>query len=85
MKTKPVRTCIGCRNQYNKDEMIRIVRGKERVQLDFSGKLNGRGAYICNNIECLEKAIKSNRIQAALKTDIDDDVIKHLKREIKHD
>ena len=82
MKSKPIRTCVGCRNQFNKDEMIRVVKTAERVQLDFSGKLNGRGAYICRNIECLNKSIKSKRLENALKTEISDEVVAHLQKEI---
>ena len=60
LKKIPQRTCIGCNVQKNKSDLIRIVMNKEgNISIDKTGKANGRGAYICNNIECLEKAIKS--------------------------
>lgn len=82
MKSKPIRTCVGCRNQFNKDDMIRVVRTSEGVQLDFSGKLNGRGAYLCKNKSCLLKAIKSKRLESALKVEISPEVTAHLEKEI---
>lgn len=82
MKSKPIRTCVGCRNQFNKDDMIRVVRTFEGVQLDFSGKLNGRGAYLCKNKSCLLKAIKSKRLESALKVEISPEVTAHLEKEI---
>lgn len=82
MKKEIIRTCVGCRKEHSKIDMIRIVRGKDKVQLDFSGKLNGRGAYICNSKECLSKAVKTNSLQKALNCDIDDKVIEQLKKEI---
>ena len=60
MKNLPKRTCIGCNEIKLKKELIRIVKNKEgQISLDKTGKANGRGAYICDNIECLEKAIKA--------------------------
>ena len=65
MKKKkiPKRMCTGCMEVKPKKELIRIVRNKEgEVFVDPTGKKNGRGAYICRNIQCLEKAFKSNSI-----------------------
>jgi predicted RNA-binding protein YlxR (DUF448 family) len=59
-KKMPVRTCTGCRQAKNKKDLIRVVRDKEgNVSVDATGKLNGRGAYICPDKECLKKAIKN--------------------------
>ena len=67
LKKIPQRTCIGCNVQKNKSDLIRIVMNKEgNISIDKTGKANGRGAYICNNIECLEKAKKSKRIEKSL-------------------
>ena len=64
LKKIPQRTCIGCNVQKNKSDLIRIVMNKEgNISIDKTGKANGRGAYICNNIECLEKAIKSKKLE----------------------
>ena len=57
-KKVPMRTCIGCRQAKNKKELIRVVKNKEgQVFVDLTGRQNGRGAYICANKDCLEKAI----------------------------
>ena len=58
VKKIPTRTCTGCRQVKNKKDLIRVVRDKEgNVFVDVTGRQNGRGAYICPNEECLEKAV----------------------------
>ena len=70
-KKIPMRQCMGCRERLNKKEMIRVVRRTDgEVQLDFSGKLNGRGAYICPKQECLKKARKAGSLARALEVPI---------------
>ena len=72
LKTIPERTCIGCNEKKEKKQLIRIVKNSEgNINVDTTGKANGRGAYICKNIECLEKAIKSKKLERSLKTKID--------------
>lgn len=85
MKNKPIRTCIGCRQEHNKSDMLRIVKNNDDVKIDFSGKLNGRGAYLCKNVECLNKAIKNKKLDVALKMEVGEDIIKNLYREIEND
>ena len=71
MKTKkiPQRMCIVCRSGSEKKSLLRLVRTKEqKVVLDLSGKLAGRGAYVCRSIECAEKACRGNRLANALQT-----------------
>lgn len=83
MKKIPIRTCIGCNEAKPKKELIRIVKTTEgEVMLDNTGKKNGRGAYICSSIECLEKAIKTKRLSRAFEMPIDDDVYESLKNQI---
>ena len=83
MKKIPQRTCIGCNTQKNKNELIRIVINKEgQISIDRTGKANGRGAYICDNIECLEKIIKSKRLEKSFKTQISNEIYEELKSEI---
>ena len=73
MKKKPQRTCMGCNSKKDKNELIRIVKNnKNEITVDKTGKLEGRGAYICNSMECLEKAIKSRRIEKAIEAKISD-------------
>lgn len=83
MKKIPQRTCIGCNTQKNKNELIRIVINKEgKISIDKTGKANGRGAYICNNKECLEKMIKAKRLERAFETDISNDIYDELRADI---
>ncbi len=80
MKKKPQRTCMGCNSKKDKSELIRIVKNnKNEITVDKTGKLEGRGAYICNNMECLEKAIKSRRIEKAIEAKISDEIFEQLK------
>ena len=82
-KKIPQRQCMGCRERMEKKALIRVVRTPEgQVMLDFSGKLNGRGAYICPKAECLKKAQKSNSLSRSLETDIPEEVYQRLAREI---
>lgn len=65
----PQRTCIGCRRSTAKRELIRIVRTPEgSVEVDATGKLSGRGAYLCGRVECWQEALKRDRLSTALKT-----------------
>lgn len=83
VKRKPQRTCLGCRTSKDKNELIRIVRSPEgTVSCDLTGKANGRGAYICPDSACLVKAVKSRALSRALKTEIPEEVISRLTREI---
>lgn len=80
MKKLPKRTCIGCNESKEKRELLRIVKNKEgAIFIDTTGKANGRGAYLCNNKECLEKAIKSKRLERTFETTIDSKLYEELK------
>ncbi len=82
-KKIPQRQCMGCRERKAKRELIRVVRCTDgTVQLDFGGKLNGRGAYLCPNAECLKKAIKSNALSRSLEVPIPEEVYQRLTREM---
>ena len=82
-KKIPQRQCMGCRERRAKKELIRIVRGTDgTVSLDFSGKLNGRGAYICPNPECLKKAQKSKALERSLEVPIPEEVYDRLAAEM---
>ena len=76
----PQRTCMGCNLKRDKKDLIRIVKNKENeIIIDKTGKQEGRGAYICNNIECLNKVIKTNRIGKALKSNIDQKIYEDIR------
>lgn len=80
MKKVPERTCIGCNEAKPKKELLRIVKDKENViSVDLTGKKNGRGAYICNNIKCLEMAIKSKRLSKVFEQNINDKIYEDLR------
>ena len=80
MKKIPQRTCIGCNSKKSKKELIRIVKDKEgNIQIDRTGKLPGRGAYICDDISCLDKAIKSKRLEKTFETKIEDKIYEELR------
>lgn len=83
MKNLPKRTCIGCNETKLKKELIRIVKNKEgEIKIDKTGKANGRGAYICDNIECLEKAIKTKRLERNFETKISEEIYEELREMI---
>jgi predicted RNA-binding protein YlxR (DUF448 family) len=74
---------MGCRERKAKREMIRIVRGTDgNVSLDFGGKMNGRGAYICPNPDCLAKAIRSKALDRSLEVTIPETVYDRLRKEM---
>ena len=80
MKSIPQRTCIGCNEKKDKKEFIRIVKDNENnISIHRTGKANGRGAYICDDIECLEKAIKNKRIEKSFKMNIDESIYENLR------
>lgn len=82
-KKIPQRQCMGCRERKNKRDMIRVVRQTDgNVSLDFSGKLNGRGAYICPDAECLKKALKSKALDRSLEVTIPEEVYDRLQKEM---
>lgn len=81
MKKLPNRTCIGCNTQKLKKELIRVVKNKEgQISIDKTGKMPGRGAYICDNPECLKKAINSKRLEKCFETKIDEEIYKELQK-----
>ena len=82
-KKIPMRQCMGCRERFPKRDMIRVVRMTDgNVSLDFSGKLNGRGAYICPNPECLKKAQKTKSLERSLEVPIPEAVYERLAAEM---
>ncbi len=79
----PLRMCLGCGEMMPKFELMRVVKDPEgNVSLDSTGKKNGRGAYICRSTACLEKAIKTKKLERAFSMMIPDEVYTSLKREM---
>ncbi len=79
----PQRQCMGCRQRKDKRDLIRVVRTTDgTVCLDRSGKLNGRGAYVCPDPECLKKARKARSLERSLEAEIGQEVYDRLEREM---
>ena len=79
MRKIPQRTCIGCGKIAAKRDLIRIVRTPENdVIVDLTSKKSGRGAYICKDQSCLDKAIKANKLAKALETEISPEIVVSL-------
>ncbi len=79
-KKKPARTCMGCNETKEKSELFRIVKSKEGIiEIDLTGKKEGRGAYICKNEKCLDKVIKSKRLARVLKQEISQEIYENLR------
>ena len=86
-KKIPERQCLGCNGHFPKATLLRVLRspaGEEgyTVSLDFTGKKSGRGAYICKNPKCLNKARKSRRIETSLEISISEDVYLKMEEEL---
>ncbi|MBE6904462.1 MAG: YlxR family protein [Ruminococcaceae bacterium] len=83
LKKIPLRHCMGCNEEKPKNELIRVVRSPEgEISIDLSGKKSGRGAYICKDIQCLQKAIKSKRIDRSLSCTIDNEIYQRMEAEL---
>ena len=83
VKKMPLRMCTGCMEMKPKKELIRLVKTPVgEVTVDLTGKKSGRGAYICRNIECLEKAFKAKRLSRNLDIAIDEEIYNRLRNEI---
>ena len=71
---------MGCNTKKDKKELIRIVKKQDgKIQLYKTGKIAGRGAYICDNVQCLEKVIKSKRLEKIFQCKIEDEVYQNLR------
>ena len=71
-KKIPMRTCIACRAEKPKRELIRVVKFGEEIKLDLTGKANGRGAYVCNDKECIEKLKKGKLLNRTFSCQVSD-------------
>lgn len=75
MKKVCLRMCAVCRNMIQKDQLLRIVKNKENeIMVDSTGKLNGRGAYICKNEDCLKKLNKTKALNKIFKTNVNEEI-----------
>ena len=82
-KKVPQRTCMGCQAKKEKRELVRIVRSPEgEISVYMTGKKPGRGAYICPDLECLNKVVKSKRLERSLETAISQEIYESLKEQL---
>ena len=80
MKRQPQRTCMGCNTKKDKKDLIRIVKNKENeISIDKTKKQEGRGAYICDDINCLEKLIKNKRLEKIFEMKISKEIYENLR------
>lgn len=79
----PMRKCTGCNEMKPKKELVRIVKSPEgEISVDLTGKKNGRGAYICHDIKCLNIAQKAKRLERAFECSIPEEVYERLTKEL---
>ena len=83
-KKIPLRKCTGCGEMKPKKELVRVVKTPEdEILIDLTGRKNGRGAYICRDVECLKKARKAKRIEKSFRCSIPDEVYDKMEEELK--
>lgn len=81
-----MRMCLGCNEMKPKKELMRVVKSPEgEISLDFTGKKNGRGAYVCRSEECFNKARKARRFEKSFSCRIDDDVYEVMTVELRNE
>ena len=88
-KKIPMRKCMGCSQMFSKKELVRVVKTKTgegeedyTVSLDLTVKKNGRGAYVCKNVDCLKKARKAKRFERALQCEKPAEVYDSMEKEM---
>ena len=96
MKKVPLRKCTGCGEMKEKRELIRVVKAPEKkdengnvisggeISLDLTGRKPGRGAYVCKNADCFEKARKARRFERSLSCKIPEDVYEQMSKELEN-
>lgn len=96
MKKVPLRKCTGCGEMKEKRELIRVVKAPEKkdengnvisggeISLDLTGRKSGRGAYVCKNADCFEKARKARRFERSLSCKIPEDVYEQMSKELEN-
>ncbi|HWQ88427.1 MAG TPA: YlxR family protein [Desulfitobacteriaceae bacterium] len=85
MKTRkiPMRMCLGCQEMHPKKELLRIVKTPEGVvEIDPGGKKNGRGAYLCLRLDCLQNALKRHQLQKTFGPDITPEFLEDLEEKM---
>jgi len=82
----PQRRCVGCREMKDKPQVMRVVCNADgNISIDETGKAHGRGAYICKNTDCLNKAQKSKGLERSLKRAVPQEIYDTLKNELSNE
>ena len=82
---KPLRMCVACRSMKEKQFLIKVVKNMDgKLEIDLKNKKPGRGAYICNNLSCLETAQKKHTFNYAFKCNVGNEIYDELKGCIKN-
>ncbi len=81
-KRQPQRSCVACRQAQDKSGLLRVVRAADRMVVDERGKLAGRGAYLCPNPACLERAVKTKALERALGVPLPAETIEKLREAV---
>lgn len=82
VRKPPLRTCLGCGRETEKRELVRFVRLPDgEVHVDPTGKLNGRGGYVCKSTSCFEAAVRKRRFASALNANLREEDVERLRRE----
>ncbi len=82
-KKIPLRMCMACRERKSKREMLRVVKSESGIHLDFSGKAEGRGAYLCNSEACLTKLLRYKLVNKTFSCNAGDEVYKAIEEEFR--
>lgn len=82
-KKIPLRMCMACRERKSKREMLRIVKNDGGIHLDFTGKAEGRGAYLCNSEECLKKLLRYKLVNKTFSCDAGEEVYRAIEEEFR--
>ncbi len=78
MHIKTERTCVACRKKFQQNQMLRIAKSNKGVEIDINNILQGRGAYICKNNECIANVIKKKLLNRAFKTNLESTIYERL-------
>ena len=82
-KKATMRQCVGCRQMFEKRSLLRVMKTPEgEITFDKTGKKNGRGAYICPNLSCLQQARKNHGLNRSLKVEVSEEVFDELEKEL---
>ena len=77
-KKTPQRMCIACRQLFEKRQMLRVVRSEDKIFLDFTSKASGRGAYVCNNPDCIKKIKKQKLLNKVFSSPVDNEIYESI-------